>query len=102
MTTLFITEFAGLGRDNVSLVVPAAAQLPAAEQIVTLSGTSASSNALNSATTLIRLHANAVCNILLGATPTATTSNMRLAADQTEYFTVTPGLSLKIAAIAGV
>jgi hypothetical protein len=102
MTTLFITEFTGLGRDTASLIVPAANQPATAEQTVTLSGSSTSSNALNAATTLVRLQANAVCNILMGANPTATTANMRLAADQTEYFTVTPGLGFKVAAIAGV
>ena len=62
-----------------------------------MSGTSAQSSAFNAATRFIRVHTDAICSILIGSNPTATTAKKRLAADQTEYFAVNSGD--KIAAI---
>lgn len=102
MATLYITEFTNLGRDTASLIVPAAGQLPAAEQIVTIGVSSGQSATLNPATCLVRLHNDSICSVIFGVNPTATASSMRMAADQTEYFTVTPGLGFKVAVIGNV
>jgi hypothetical protein len=102
MSTLYITEFTNLGRDAASLIVPAAGLLPTAEQTVAIGATSVQSSALNPLTHLIRLHTDSICSVAAGVNPAATTSSMRMAADQTEYFIVTPGLGIKIATIGNV
>jgi hypothetical protein len=94
MATLYISEYSGIGfGSNQSLPQ----EPPLAEQTVSMSGTSAQSSAFNAATRFIRVHTDAICSILIGSNPTATTAKKRLAADQTEYFAVNSGD--KIAAI---
>lgn len=100
MPTLYITEFSQEGIDALGRVVPAAKQLPVAEQTVTIGGASAQSAALNASTTLVRLHTDTGCSVLFGSNPTATATNMRLALGQTEYFVVQANSGLKIAAIS--
>lgn len=97
--TLFVTEFSSI-RNARSALDPVAAVPPLAEQTVAVGGTSAQSAVLNIATGIVRLHALANCCVSFGASPTATVASMRLAAGSTEYFSVTPNSSLKIAAIA--
>jgi hypothetical protein len=92
MATLYVAEFNRLGLDRRgNEEVPIAQNPPVAEQTVAMSGTSAQSNAFSGKTTVIRVHTDAVCSILIGTNPTATAAKMRLAADQTEYFGVLPG-----------
>ena len=102
MATLFITGFAQEGIDALGRVVPAVRQPPVAEQTVTIGASSAQSAALNDNTTIVRLHTDSACHVSFGSNPTATTSNMRMGAGQTEYFIVPAGSSLKVAVIAGV
>ena len=99
MPNLYITEFNLEGVDAMGRLMPAARTIPIAEQKVTFT-TSTQSAALNASTTLVRLHTDGACSIAFGTNPTATTSNMRMALDQTEYFAVQPGTGLKIAAIS--
>ena len=102
MASLYITEFAGLVRDGANgsqSALPVGTLPPLAAQKVTIGATSAQSAALNASTRLVRVHTDAICHIVAGSDPTATTSNARLAADTTEYFAVTPGH--KLAVIAG-
>jgi hypothetical protein len=95
--TLYVTEFTG---SPPTFVAYQAARVPVvAEQTVAISGASTQSAAFNASTGLVRLHCDSVCNVLIGASPTVTTSSMRMAAGQTEYFVVTPGQ--KVAVIAG-
>lgn len=72
-----------------------------ADQKLTLSGSTLSS-AFNAKTKIIRVHTDEIISLVFEAEPgdgaTATTSDMRLAADQTEYFEVKPGT--KVAAIS--
>jgi hypothetical protein len=68
---------------------------PIAEQTVNIT-TETDSNAFNVNTHFIRVHADAICSIAAGAAPTASTSTLRLAADQTEYFAVQPGHKLSV------
>lgn len=85
--SLYIAEFDGVltGRP------PMANMPPVAEQKISIGGTSTQSSAFNGKTTYIRVHAAAICSIAVGNNPTATTSNMRMAAGQTEYFVVKAG-----------
>jgi len=46
----------------------------------------------------VRLHADSVCSVLFGTNPTATTANARMAAGQTEYFGVAPGMKVSVIA----
>ena len=102
MPTLWITEFAAGGTDYGGRPMQTVAQLPVAEQVVTISAVSAQSAALNAATVIVRLHTDTACAILFAANPTATAAKMRLAANATEYFTVPAASGYKIAGITGV
>jgi hypothetical protein len=97
MATLYITEFANIGRDQ-GQGVQATPLPPVAEQTVAIGVASAQSGAFNAATSFVRAHTDAICSIAVGVNPTATTGNARLAANQTEYFQVRAGD--KIAVIA--
>ena len=97
MAKLFITEFR-----QVQLIAGLTNPIPdvtnAIDQTVSIGASSAQSAALNSATTVVRVHTDSVCSIVFGASPTATTSNMRMAAGESALFAVRPGS--KIAVIA--
>lgn len=96
--TLYVTEFTGAPPGSVYYQ---AAKAPAvANQTVAVGGGSLQSAAFGATTGLVRIHCDIICNVNIGSTnPTATTSSMRLAAGQTEYFVVLPGD--KVAVIAG-
>jgi hypothetical protein len=86
MATLYITEYTDMPIDVNARPLNIMAEPPVAEQTVAIGGASAQSSAFNHATRIIRLHTDAICSVLVGANPTATTSNKRMAANQTEYF----------------
>jgi hypothetical protein len=90
MSTLYITEFANIARDQ-GQGVQVTALPPVAEQTIAIGAASAQSSGFNAATSFIRTHADAVCSIAVGTNPTAAATNARLAANQTEYFQVRPG-----------
>lgn len=99
MAKLYVTEFARMASHVIGGGQAQIAPLPPiAEQVVDFSGGEADSNAFNSATNFIRVIADAICSISVGDTPTATTSKLRLAADQPEYFEV--GTGQKISAVS--
>jgi hypothetical protein len=90
MATLYIAEYAALaGTGNYPVQSPFTP--PIAEQTVAIGASSAQSAAFNKNTNFVRLHTDAICSVAFGANPTATTSNARLAANQTEFFGVVPG-----------
>ena len=91
MATLYISEYAEVRRNPAGGINPVVLEPPLAEQTVALSGTSAQSSAFGANTRFIRVHTDAICSILVGSNPTATTAKKRLPADHTEYFEVTPG-----------
>jgi hypothetical protein len=90
MATLYITEFANIGRDQ-GHGVQATSLPPVAEQTIAIGVASAQSGAFNGATNFIRAHTDSVCSIAVGVNPTATAGNARMAANQTEYFQVRSG-----------
>lgn len=93
MATLYICEYSdvlhGPGESSVGME-PGTDQTP-----ITIS-TSSQSLAFKANTRLVRIHTDAICSIVFGANPTATTSNKRLPANQTEYFGVVPGMKLAV------
>lgn len=58
----------------------------------------AASNPFNAKTQFVRIHTDSICSIAFGQSPSATTSNKRLAANQTEFFGVTAGMSVSVIA----
>ena len=89
MANLRITEYPGLFPGQAQIVAtPATAQ-----QAVAIGAVSVASAALNSGTSIVRLHAEAICAVAVGgAAPVANATNSaRLIAGQTEYFAVKPG-----------
>lgn len=95
MATLYISEYVRMGLDS-RVPVPAGEEPALATQTVAVSGTSAQSSAFNANTRFVRIHTDTICCLVFGSSPTATTSGMRMAADQTEYFAVTPGNKLAV------
>lgn len=101
MAKLYITEYPGIrawytnASAQMALAPPSAT---AAEQPpITITGTAAASAAFNANTTIIRLHTDAICSVLVGGTaPVATANDGRMAANQTEYFAVKPGDKLSV------
>lgn len=70
------------------------------EQVIPITGSTTSGSVFNPSTQLIRVHADAICSIVIGTGPAATTANKRLAANQTEFFGV--GFGQTIAVISNV
>ncbi len=103
MATLYITEFQALGQAGLppwgygpNAPTQAAQQPPIAEQAVAIGGTSVASAAFGGATVLVRLHTDAICSVEFGSAPIATATTARMAAGQTEYFGVSPGMKVAV------
>jgi uncharacterized membrane protein YjgN (DUF898 family) len=97
MATVYITEYAGVGRSQVGGSYMSVAVTPAVANQTVAIGANTQSSAFSTTTTLIRVHADSVCSIAIGGTnPAATTAIARFAAGQTEYFGVTPGDKLAV------
>lgn len=96
MATAYIREYADIAV-TFSKYVQAGAEPAIADQTVTTSGTSAASAAFNANTRLIAISTPAASAVSCafsatpGATPTATTSNLRLPANNIVFFGVRPG-----------
>ena len=96
MALLYISEYQGVAQVHGGLSAP---QEPALVDQTPLSiGGAVQSAAFQASTKVIRVHCDAICSIAFGTNPTATTSNKRLAANQTEYFGVLPGQFLSVIA----
>ena len=98
MANLIVTEFAGMHSQNGIQ----AATTPIASQTVAIGGsTAATTNAFNAAASLIRVYAEADCNITIAASPNASTGIIiPLAAGQYDYFGVGLNSGMKVACIA--
>jgi hypothetical protein len=96
MATLYVTEYSGVAFAQIGgnyVAVPQ--EPPVADQAVSIPGTSA---AFNVQTILVRLHTDAICSRLFGGS--ASTSNGRMAANQTEYHGVRAGSGLTVTVVA--
>jgi hypothetical protein len=105
MATLYVTEYWGAGRPQSAdgyLGAPLASQSqPSYTQLVAITGSTQQSAAFRDTTILIRVHTDAICSVEVGTlNPVASTSSARMAANQTEYFSVRGGE--KIAVIQNV
>lgn len=95
MAKLYISEYTRMPTDT-RVSVPTGAEPAIATQAVAISGTSAQSAAFNTNTRFIRVHTDAICSVKFGASPTATTDDARLAANQTEFFGVVAGQKVAV------
>lgn len=94
MSTLYISEHtAGTIAGTQVVAEPAAA-----EQTVAIGAGSVASQPFGEHTKIVRIHCDVICSIAFGKTPTASISNKRLAANQTECFSVRPGDSVAVIA----
>lgn len=95
MAVLYITEYAKLGvifgKTSAIALAP-----PIASQTVAIGGSTTPSAAVNTATRYVRLHTDAICSVTFGTAPTAASTDMRMAAGQTEYFAVSPGTKVAV------
>lgn len=98
MANVSITEFQGIGYvapayDGMSFKTPAQAPFYATKTTIeqTLMAAPGTSAAFNQYTNMVRVHTDAPIKMSIGGAPGATANSPRLAANQTEYFTVTPG-----------
>src|SRR6266446_624453 len=100
MGILYITEFANIGFTGLGSPTQIAAQPVNAEQSITFT-THVESTAFKNNTQIVRLHNDATSpvSVAFGTAPVATTANMRMAANQTEYFTVPTGQGYKVSAL---
>ena len=99
MSVLYVSEYSTAGLDSRLIPMVIAQEPSLVEQIFTISGSSAATNAFQATTTYVRVHTDAICSISFGTAPIATTSMKRMAANTTEYFAVPAGKSYKVAAI---
>jgi hypothetical protein len=90
MPKLFISEYDRMPSDPRGLV-PTGSEPAVATQAVAIGGASEQSAAFNARTKFIRLHTDAICSVKFGANPTATADDLRMAANQTEFFGVVAG-----------
>lgn len=105
MALLYITEFqnAGIQAGDGMGVVLGDTNMVSQTPISTAAGSVQSATFANN-TTLVRLHNDSTspCSILFGTNPTATTSNSRMAANQTEYYAIPQNSGMKVAVINNV
>jgi len=98
MANVSVTEFQGLGyvesgTDGMSFKLAAQAPRYTTKTVVeqALMSSPTTSPAFGQYTRMIRVHTDAPIKISIGSAPGATANSPRLAANQTEYFTVDPG-----------
>lgn len=97
MAKLYVTEFGAYTADG----VPIAKTNIIVDQIpLAIGGASVQSVPFSAGTRYVRIHTDAICSIVFGTNPVSTTNNARMAANQTEYFSVNAGD--RVAVIANV
>ena len=101
MGNIYITEYSRVGTVDHGGGIQAGMEPPLADQVVNYSATSTDSSNFNQDTRVIRVHTDAVCHVDIGSAPNATTTKRRMAADQTEFFSIPNNSTFKLAAIDG-
>lgn len=96
MAKVYISEYNDLGGVPGNWLMSGQEPSLVEQTPITSSGTSQQSAAFGSTTRLIRIHTDGIISIAIGPNPTATTNSKRLAANQTEYFSVYPGHRIAI------
>jgi hypothetical protein len=94
MSILYISEYTELPTAQFAGYRPMAPEPSITDQTVAIGGSSNVSLPFSGFTNFVRVHTDSICSIQFSnanSTATATTLNKRLAINQTEYFSVTPG-----------
>ena len=101
MALLYITEYSNAAQsDGVPIQ---AGQEPALvyQTPVVIGAGSLQSALFNAGTRFVRVHADVICSVAFGISPTAVAQTQnRMAANQTEFFGVPPGGAHRLAVIA--
>ncbi len=99
MATLYITEFPALGTTHLGTAAQVPMMPPVADTTIAI-GAATNSATFQTNTALVRLHADTGVSVVFTVPGSvATTSKMRLAANQTEYFMVPMNASYHLSAI---
>lgn len=88
---VYIQEYARQPIDRNNRLLPAGEEPAVTSQTVAVGASSTQSSPFNTLTGFVRVHTDVVCSVAFGANPTATATSMRMAANTTEFFGVTPG-----------
>lgn len=96
MSILDVTEYNELAFAGKGGIVMAGQEPRRINQQLAVGGASVVSAAFDSATRFIRVHTDVPCRIEIGSDPTASGASMRMAASQTEYLGVRPGLKIAV------
>lgn len=100
MANLYITPYNRLAFDATGTAVIVGQEPSSATVAVLIDVASTQSAVLKAGTKFVRLHSKAECHIKFDVDPTATTADIPMAANQTEFFGVAAD-GLKIAVIQG-
>jgi len=100
---VYVTEYSQMFVDTAG-VGPMCKDPPLADYTITAGASSAQGQVFNPATRFIRMHCDNTDSgvgvaVLIGANPTATSSNGRMAPNQTEYRAVPLGAGYRVAII---
>lgn len=96
MSILDVTEYDELAFAGKGGQIMAGQEPSRLNQQLAVGGASAVSAAFDSVTRFIRVHTDVPCRIAIGTNPTAGPASMRMAASQTEYLGVRPGLKIAV------
>lgn len=102
MAIVDISEYPDMAFDGKGNPVQTGVEPAHVTQQISVSGVSAQSAALSTATRFVRIHSDVAVRLRFGENPTAAGTDMRMAAGATEYFGVKQNSSsgpMKIAAI---
>jgi hypothetical protein len=99
MSLLYVTEYAGIGFTQVGGAFTAVPIEPPLADYTVVFGSA--SPVFQPSTILVRLACDAVCSVLIGLSPVASTTNGRLAANQTEYRGV-PAKGFQVSVVSNV
>lgn len=96
MAKVYVSEYAR-GTLTSGSFMPSAEEPALASYVLDTAGTHLSAT-FNADTRFVRVHTDGIISYKFGTAPTATTSDMRMAANQTEYFGVVKGHKIDVVA----
>ena len=101
MAVLYVEEYSQLVMTPNGLAAMAQQPVLQSQTVAIGSGSVTPTRAFLPATKFVRLHTDAICSVLFGpfGSTTATATNARMAANQTEYFGVPQNASWTVAVI---
>lgn len=102
MAVVYISEYAKLGREaygGPGTNIQAPLEPAIRNQTVAIGASSIQSSEFSKETTIVLVATDAICSVKFGANPNAKSTDMRLAANTSQFFAVAPGSQLKVAVI---